>query len=414
MYIERENLPTYDLTIPTIPISPFPQNLQSIYLDDNCNFKDLLFDFQPNERMEYVTVDLLPRIMDIDSRNEKQIADQKELNERIIPADLLELIDWNGIYNQMLVYKREKGIHNIHITKDALYQVFLNRDYKLFCNKEELTPNMFSDLEKIQGTIVTILKKRLDVCYKRKRLEYEADHLKTKVFDEKDERVKVTYEAKLKTKDESTVKFLINQTSSISKSSSQSRLSGDYLIKINFPTHLYQPLLAHPNKVELTITPTGLNSGECQFVNDLQDFLTRRNYPNINAYLLRNQTKGKGVGFFDENRFFPDFILWLQLPSSQKIVFIDPKGISRVSLDHPKLTLHNYLQKTIQPLLPADLELDAYIISVTPFDLFYRNLTPKKNIQQLACENHLLFIKETESRKNGTYIETMFQQLGYT
>jgi len=97
---------------------------------------------------------------------------------------------------------------------------------------------------------------------KRRRLEYEANHIKTKVFDEKDERVKVTYEAKLKTKDENTVRFLEVQANSIQQSGYQSRLAGDYLIKVNFPKHLYQPLLSHPNKTELTITPTGLNAGE--------------------------------------------------------------------------------------------------------------------------------------------------------
>ena len=90
--------------------------------------------------------------------------------------------------------------------------------------------------------------------------------------------------------------------------------------------------------------PTGLNPGETKFVNDLQKYLLKNRTKNKEIYLLRNQTRGKGVGFFEENSFYPDFIMWLKEPEKQKIIFIDPKGISRLSLDHAKLTLHKQLK----------------------------------------------------------------------
>ena len=43
-------------------------------------------------------------------------------------------------------------------------------------------------------------------------------------------------------------------------------------------------------------------------------------------YLLRNQSRGKGIGFFEAGNFYPDFILWLLVPDRQYVTFVDPKG----------------------------------------------------------------------------------------
>ena len=45
------------------------------------------------------------------------------------------------------------------------------------------------------------------------------------------------------------------------------------------------------------------------------------------CFLLRNLTRGKGVGFFDSSGFYPDFILWVKGKDGQRIVFIDPHGM---------------------------------------------------------------------------------------
>ena len=72
-----------------------------------------------------------------------------------------------------------------------------------------------------------------------------------------------------------------------------------------------------------------LNKGECRFVEDLKafhgghaDFFETRE-----LYLLRNLSKGRGVGFFEAGNFHPDFILWLLTAGQQEVIFVDPKGI---------------------------------------------------------------------------------------
>lgn len=409
-YIEKE-MPIYDLQVPTSPLLPFPENLQTIYVEKDWDFKNTLFEFVPQDPIEFTTINLLPKTTDIDSRGLMPTGQEKEPNESIIAQEVIDILDWDEIYYEILEYKRTRGINNIHIGKDSLKQVIEDKKYQLFCNEEDINPQKFIDMERVQEVVLTILKKRIDQYYRKKRLEEEAKHYLAQPLTNEDERIRVTYNAKIKAKDENTVKIIEEQALSIKEKGYQSRLSGDYLIKIYFPNHLYQPLLSEPTKEELVITPAGLNSGETQFVNDLQKYLANKTLGNKQVYLLRNLTRGKGIGFFEENRFFPDFILWLKSPQDQRIVFIDPKGISRFSLDNPKLTLHIYLKETIQPKIPSDILLDAYIVSVTPYDAFLRTLPRKKNMDQLVSENHLLFMKETVQRNNEKYVDDLFTNI---
>jgi hypothetical protein len=56
-------------------------------------------------------------------------------------------------------------------------------------------------------------------------------------------------------------------------------------------------------------------------------------------YLLRNLSKGRGVGFFEAGNFHHDFILWLWLivGHRQYIAFVDPKGIRNLGFNDPKI-----------------------------------------------------------------------------
>ena len=172
---------------------------------------------------------------------------------------------------------------------------------------------------------------------------------------------------------------------------------------------MYQPLLAKPANEEITLKPTGLNKGETQFVRDLEQYI-KNNKIDQEIYLLRNLTRGKGVGFFEENSFYPDFILWLKEQQKQKIVFIDPKGIVRHSLTDPKLTLHKHLKENIQQkFIDQNVTLDSYIISVTALQTVYTRFN--KRPETLAEENHLIFMYNVGERINPKYMDTLFNQL---
>ncbi len=94
-----------------------------------------------------------------------------------------------------------------------------------------------------------------------------------------------------------------------------------------FGKHLYQPLLYLDTNI-VEISPAPLNKGERQFVEDLKAF--HDGHPEFfktkELYLLRNLSKGRGVGFFEAGNFHPDFILWLLAGGQQHVIFVDPEG----------------------------------------------------------------------------------------
>ncbi|MEJ1371312.1 MAG: hypothetical protein RPU94_06450 [Candidatus Sedimenticola sp. (ex Thyasira tokunagai)] len=133
--------------------------------------------------------------------------------------------------------------------------------------------------------------------------------------------------------------------------------------------HLYQPLLAQHDK-EVEVAPVPLNKGEQQLVEDMQKAMENAVFKGFEAYLLRNESRGDGVGFFLEGGFYPDFILWLIQGSKQKIVFIDPKGLRNHKPEDPKVQFYKTI-KSIEADLHAqdsankDIELHAFLVSNT-------------------------------------------------
>ena len=106
--------------------------------------------------------------------------------------------------------------------------------------------------------------------------------------------------------------------------------------------------------------------------------LTEEQCPDVlrdkELFLLRNLSRGKGIGFFEDSGFYPDFILWVTEGSKQRLVFIEPHGM--LNEDHPdknaKIDLHKKLQTQLADARKKsknkDLLLDSFIISATPFD----------------------------------------------
>src|SRR5205823_1344149 len=71
-----------------------------------------------------------------------------------------------------------------------------------------------------------------------------------------------------------------------------------------FSHHLYQPLLYVDQKI-VEISPVPLNKGERRLIEDLKEFHDNDAdfFSNRELYLLRNLSKGRGVGFFEAGNF---------------------------------------------------------------------------------------------------------------
>ena len=60
--------------------------------------------------------------------------------------------------------------------------------------------------------------------------------------------------------------------------------------------------------------PPFLKASEKHFVEDLHTYVCQNGEMSLASrkiFLLRNQSRGKGIGFYQNEGFYPDFILWI-------------------------------------------------------------------------------------------------------
>lgn len=179
---------------------------------------------------------------------------------------------------------------------------------------------------------------------------------------------------------------------------------------LRFDRHLYFPLLCLREKDDwgnkilvdvntreplVKVSPVPLNAGERTFVEYVRKYYLEHKEDVLagkDVYLLRNESR-KGIGFFEANNFYPDFILWVNDGKMQRVSFIDPKGIRNLrGLSDPKIQLFHLLKKEVEPVLRDDsIRLDSFIISNTP----YREVSFWGEMPDFT-RNHVLFQTEED------------------
>lgn len=173
------------------------------------------------------------------------------------------------------------------------------------------------------------------------------------------------------------------------------------------------------------MSPPGLIESERRFVQDLRDFWgTQKNttYAGVSLFLLRNLSRGSGIGFFSDRGFYPDFILWIKKDDRQHIAFIEPHGMVHApAYEHDqKARLHEVLRDDIGPAASqssgfagfAGVTLDSYIISATPFDTLRKKYGDGTWTQEGFAEKHILFPESTSGTDWGYLRRILDDQLG--
>jgi hypothetical protein len=114
-----------------------------------------------------------------------------------------------------------------------------------------------------------------------------------------------------------------------------------------------------------------LNDGEARFIDNLRDWASSerdRFLADRQLYVLRNLSRGRGVGFFEGGNFYPDFVVWLVDGDLQRILFVDPKGLVHLyGIDHPKIQFRHKIKDLERRLGDPNVKLSSFILSVTRF-----------------------------------------------
>lgn len=169
-----------------------------------------------------------------------------------------------------------------------------------------------------------------------------------------------------------------------------------------FGRHLYQPLLCLDGSV-IEISPAPLNKGERRFIEDLKRYHDANPdlFSDTELYLLRNLSKGRGVGFFEAGNFHPDFIVWQLTASQQRVAFVDPKSIRNVALQDPKVAFYHTVKEIEQRLGNPNIVLDSFIVSNTPSHVVRKQWGIEKSEM---TERHVVFQDEDKDTYIGAVL----------
>jgi hypothetical protein len=331
-------------------------------------------------------------------------------NQMHLIAWHIGFLDLDRLYLELERFKVERGWHNLNLTRESIQALLADQSwYRLLIPAEEMAFDSFEKVRLWQEIAVSLLKKYTERYYSFRKREWELPHLEYRELEEDDPNFpeEGCYHILIEKSQEEIVEKLKELQALIEKGNLKPwEFYG--LKAIWFSGHLYQPLLYLDQNI-VEIKPVPLNKGERQFVEDLKAFHDSNGefFADKDLYLLRNLSKGRGVGFFEAGNFHPDFILWLLMGDRQYIVFVDPKGIRNLGPTDPKIQFHQTIKEIEQRLGDTSVCLQSFIVSNTPS----HTMQKLWNMDKLAMgARHILFQEEDKD----TYIRTMLEAVGPT
>jgi hypothetical protein len=382
------------------------QKLKVIKLKNGVDYKKQAPDpvlGHPEDKLKHkpVVLNWYPRIQAISSINFKEEA--AELNQDHFSEKHIAFLDFNKLYFELEQFKNERNWHNLRIRRENLRPLLLDNSwYQLYIPPEELEFKNLQQVQRWQKIATALLKKYCDAYYKYRKAEWENNHLEYQELTEGDPNFFDEYRILVEKSREDIIVKLEEIKKAVNNGELRSIEYG-HLKAIMFSKHLYQPLLYFGSGQELEIKPIPLNEGERDFVDDLKLYYddNQEFFEDKELYLLRNRSRGKGIGFFEAGNFYPDFIMWFVNKNIQYVTFIDPKGIGRVGIDDPKINFYKTIKTLEADLHDSNVILNSFIVSNTRFS----DLPIQGNREDWESKNVLFQVEDKEK-----YIDRM---LGY-
>lgn len=199
-----------------------------------------------------VTIDLRP-VVQVESSllgGTSQYSANKSVTE--LPGWVRQLVDWQEIYLEMLVWRRERNLGNMVFSLAQLQQVVEKKRYELIAPASlfSLKGASYQTVRRGQQIVLTILKKYAESVYRREMKAWEAQHFEYyRVDKDKDSNLRpltlssgdpgvVVKVARREQKLVQSVQDLVDQGQKIYQ------MALSLPPTVYFDRHLYQPLLA--------------------------------------------------------------------------------------------------------------------------------------------------------------------------
>ena len=404
--IRKEEVEYEELKIPIKRLDETKwKKLYTLKTEKDFDFTNHFIEFEIDENLlRTIEIDIRPRI----KLAHGLVSAQGETEaERMYLGEYIDLLNWNNIYHKILNYKISKGLSNLRLCKDVLPEIIRSRNYKVYAFPEQVTPRKFFDLNNLEEIVLVMLKSYIDKFYTYKlmqaetkqmqfsfmvkeddNLSYDQYTLKIEIPNDKKERQKRKQEIEK-------IKKLLKQVDKLYQKDI------DEIPTLHFDRHLYTPLLVYDKHKEFIKSEPGkLNDGETRFIRGLRDYLKKSKVNDREVFLLRNLSR-RGIKFFQNLGFYPDFIMWIKKDEEQTMVFIDPKGIRNLgNFNDEKIQLHKTIKEIEKEIKfdkePSKLRLESLILSISNYDdikkTFGEGNIPKHEFE----EHHILFMEDED------------------
>jgi Type III restriction enzyme, res subunit len=338
-------------------------------------------------------------------------------NQAWLTARHVAFLDLDRLYFDLERFKAERGWHNLNLTRAGIADLLADTTwYRLLIPDSELAFDSFEKVRVWQEVALALLRKYAERYYTFRKREWELPHLEYRDIGEDDPNfpcvVRETgpeygYRILIEESQEEIVEKLKELKAAIEAGDLKAwEFRG--IKALWFGRHLYQPLLFLDGGL-VEISPVPLNKGERRFVDDLKAFHDANPafFAERELYLLRNMSKGRGVGFFEAGNFHPDFILWLVTSDKQHVLFVDPKGIRNLGSTDPKIQFCETIKEIEQRLGDASVALESFIVSNTPSDAMQRQWAMDK---PSMIAKHILFQDEDRGSYVGVMLDAIMPQ----
>ena len=320
-----------------------------------------------------------------------------------IPASSLDLVDWQRVYLELLEYKERRQYDNLVIQPEAVRKIVETSDpdrlYSLIADEAVVAPESFAGTELLHEAVLSVLCSYVDRFYRTRRERWESERMVYTELDRNDANFR-DYKVMIPRGEVAlidAIQNLIEQADRVYHAETRE------LPSVHFDRHLYQPLLVERGD-KVKSDPPGLNEAECRFVEDLRRYCRSERNGSLagkEIYLLRNLSRGKGVGFFGKRGFYPDFILWVKDGAAQRIIFIEPHGMlhAEAYMHDDKARLHEVLPGLSAAMasrtMLKDVILDSFIVSATPYEELRARYDDGTWNKELFGVHHILFREQT-------------------
>ncbi len=420
-YLTREGIPIEEPIQLTIPIKYNKKHLA------NRLYVPTVAPYHQAAKGQCVPLDVLPSAVVTHTTQTVDIigsSSQRDIHrervaaalQRQIPETSLDLVDWEKIHLHLLEYKQDKDFHNLIFDVEILKRILSPNEelYKLSVMEEsEVVPKSLAELERLEGLVLILLRKYIAKFYSIIQKRWNEERVQLEQLDENDANF-TDWNVYIPRNEASETEPRIERLMENGEiyGSGVTTLSEVYNIyNVYNDRHLYQPLLTidTTDKVWRT-TPPFLEPSEKHFVEDLYTYISQNSETALASKgicFVRNQSRGKGIGFYQNEGFYPDFILWITEGIEQRIVFIEPHGMVHEPIHeyNPKITLFKRLREiSNQRFRSEHVQMDSFIISTTDFvDL--RRRYPNMNRQDFETW-HILF----PNSDDPTYLSPIFEE----